>query len=184
MLPSKFSWLLEIGPLPKVIESAIGLLGVQEIKGPKNNPVIMGMAKSIGVQDIYTSDDLLSWCALFVNYVLWLNGKPMIDPKGDKWNLLRARYLSSWGRPVTLDNMKLGDLVVFAREGGGHVAFYIAETKHSVFVIGGNQSNAVTITEIAKSRIIGVRNYYATTPPASVKKYFVDSSGKLSNNEA
>lgn len=183
MLPEKYQWLDTIGVLPKLVSTGLQFLGVREIKGKENNPVIMNMAKELGIGDIYVSDDEQSWCALFTNYLIKLVGKPAVDIQGDKYNLLRAKWLLHWGHPVQKGDEKLGDILIFSRDGGGHVGLCIADTGSTYVVLGGNQSNSVSFTEIAKDRLIGVRRYYATAAPASVKKYMMNSSGLVSNNE-
>jgi uncharacterized protein (TIGR02594 family) len=50
-----------------------------------------------------------------------------------------------------------GAIIVFARDKGGHVGFVVGEDASDYYVLGGNQSNAVTITRISKSRYLGAR---------------------------
>lgn len=183
MLPNKFQWLDDIGTLPKALAVALQYNGIKEIPGLKSNPIILKMAEEIGVSDIYKNDDL-SWCALFVNNALKLAGKPLVDVKGDKWNLLRALWLTRWGYKVEPGKEQLGDVLVFERPGGGHVGFYIAESKTTFHVYGGNQQNAAGFTEIAKDRLAGARRLYEIGPPPSARKYYLDSTGKVSKNEA
>ncbi len=182
MLPVKYAWLEEIGTLPKLLASGLQYIGIKEIPGAKSNPVILDMARGLGVSDIYTNDDQ-SWCALFINHLIRINGKPPVDTKGDRYNLLRAKWLANWGAAVIHGEEKIGDLGIFERPGGGHVGIIIAETGSTFVILGGNQSNSVSFTEIAKTRLIACRNYYATNPPESVKQYHMDSTGQLSVNE-
>lgn len=184
MLPSNIQWLETIGTLPKLVSAALQYLGVKEIKGTANNPVIMDMAKGIGVDKIYTNDDM-SWCAVFINHLIRITGKPLVDTQGDLYNLLRAKWLMKWGYAVPKTDAKLGDIVVIDREGGGHVFVLLGFTKDGNPVgIGGNQSNQVSVAEFNKDRIIAVRRYYATAAPESAKKYIIDSTGHVSTNEA
>lgn len=183
MLPPNFTWLEQVGPLPKMVEAAIQYLGIREIPGKGSNPIIIEMAKSLGVDDIYTDDDL-SWCALFLNYLIKITGKPPVDIKGDKWNYLRALWLANWGNPVPRGQEKCGDVVILKRDGGGHDCLWIAETPNGFIGLGGNQSNSVRFSEFDSNRIVAVRNYYSITPPDSAKHYKVDSLGNLSTNEA
>jgi len=78
----------------------------------------------------------------------------------------------------------LGDILVFSRKGGGHVGFYVAEDATAYHVLGGNQSDSVSITRIAKSRLYSCQRAAYNITPSSVKKYFMDATGKLSANEA
>lgn len=183
-LPEKYKWLDEIGTLPKLVNAAIQYLGIREVVGKGSNPVIMNMAKELNVADIYTDDDM-SWCALFINYLCKITGKPIVDIKGDKYNLLRAKWLLNWGNAVPIKDMQLGDIGVLNRDGGGHVFIIIAKAKNgNVIGIGGNQSNSVTFSEFDIKRLVGVRRYYATKPPESAKQYIIASDGKLSTNES
>lgn len=178
MLPKKYEFLNTIGTLPKLVATGLQYLGLKEYAGSGNNPVIMKMAEELGVKNIYKGDEI-SWCALFICYLCHICGKPM-PFKG--YEILRAASFAKWGEAVVRGQEQLGDILVFTRPGGNHVGLYIAESNQSFHVLGGNQSNAVTITEISKLRLSAARRSYMTIP-ASVKKYVIDSSGNLSTNE-
>ncbi|CAL7961528.1 conserved hypothetical protein [Gammaproteobacteria bacterium] len=180
-LPIKYDWLNTITPLPKVIATALQYLGIKEIPGASSNPVIMNMAKQLGVDNIYKNDDT-SWCALFVSFICVMCGKPLPDTNGDKYNILRAAWFLNYGHKVEIP--ELGDILVFDRPGGNHVGFYIAESDTTYFVLGGNQSDAVTISEIKKSRLRQARRFYNIAPPSTVKVYKMNASGLVSTNEA
>ena len=57
-----------------------------------------------------------------------------------------------------------GAVLIFERGSGGHVGFAIGQDDTHFFVLGGNQSDAVTIARVAKSRPLGAR-WLATYPP-------------------
>lgn len=57
-----------------------------------------------------------------------------------------------------------GAVLIFERGSGGHVGFAIGQDDTHFHVLGGNQSDAVTIARIAKSRLLGAR-WPATVPP-------------------
>ena len=61
-------------------------------------------------------------------------------------------------KPVT------GAVLIFERGSGGHVGFAVGQDDTHFFVLGGNQSDAVTIARIAKSRLLGAR-WPSTYPP-------------------
>lgn len=183
MLSKKFGFLFEAGVLPKIVSKALEYYGLKEMPGKKSNETILKMAKDLTVESIYKNDDT-AWCALFICWVLIQCGKPLPSTKGDKYNFLRARWLLGYGELVPEGEEMLGDLLIFSRGGSGHVGIYIAESDTTFFVLGGNQNNKVSITEIAKSRLIGARRYYRTAAPESVKKYLLDSEGNVSTNEA
>jgi hypothetical protein len=50
-----------------------------------------------------------------------------------------------------------GAVLVFARGSGGHVGFAVGQDDTHFHVLGGNQSDAVTVARIAKSRLLGAR---------------------------
>lgn len=183
-LQKPYDFLEKIGVLPKLVSAALQYLGVREFPGKANNPVIMNMAKEIGAGKIYVNDSAQAWCAVFMFFILKITGKPFPSIGDDVYNLLRAKTFEGYGEPVSVDDIRLGDVVVFSRPDGFHVGIAIALSKNTVHNIGGNVGNKVSIAEMAKSRIVAVRRFYATVPPESAKRYLIDSSGKLSTNEA
>lgn len=145
----------------------------------------MDMAKGLGLEKIYTNDDT-SWCAVFINHLLRITGKPInLKPK-DLYDLLRAKKTAQNFDLIPKEQVRFGDIVIMDREGGGHVCLFIAKVKfkNNFFGLGGNQSNSVTFSEFDWDRIKEVRRYYATGITASAKQYQMDSSGQLSTNEA
>lgn len=179
-LPQKYQWLDALEGLPKVVTEGAALLGVSEIVGPLHSKTIMGWAKALKLEKIYTNDEL-AWCGLAHAYVLTRAGK-FIPLKG--WDLLRALKYKAFGVPVGKNNAMLGDTLIFGRNGGGHVGTYIAESEKTFHVMGGNQGNKYSIVEINKDRLDAVRRPVYQVQPAAVKKYFMDSSGMVSTDEA
>ncbi len=172
-----FSFLEKIPVLPKMVRFGLDLMGTTEVVGKGSNLEIMKWAKAVGLDKIYGDDDI-AWCGLFIAYLVHLSGR---DPvKAPLW----ARNWAKWGEPVDPDEAKLGDILVFVRSGGGHVGIYIAEDKETFYVLGGNQGNSVSITRIAKNRLLAVRRPAYNSQPESVKKYFVHAGGSISTNEA
>jgi len=177
--PKGYEWLGTVGPLPRTIADALALLGTKEVPGPGDNPVILKWAAEVGkdVAAVY-GDDAIPWCGLFAAVVVHRAGKVVIS--GPLWAKNWAKFGGKADRP------SLGDVLVFERPGGGgHVGFYVAEDAGAYHVLGGNQSDAVTITRIAKSRCIAARRpYFKIAQPASVKPYMVAANGRVSENEA
>ncbi len=153
-LPDKYKWIDTIGVLPKLVAAGLQYLGVREVVGKGSNPVIMDMAKGLGIDDIYKDDDT-AWCGLFMSHLFRITGKPALDIKGDKYNYLRAAKYAEWGRKVA--EPEFGDVLVFSRTGGGHVGLCVGESKDTYFVLGGNQSNGVTVARFKVSDILGIR---------------------------
>lgn len=176
--PTGYEWLGEIGVLPKVVQEGLKLLGTVETPGKANNPVIMAWAKYVNATSEtplgYTAD-AIPWCGLFIAYLIKLTGR---DPVGAP---LWARNWAKFG--VIADYASLGDILTFVRDGGGHVGLYICEDDLHYYVLGGNQSDAVTITKIKKARCIAVTRPEYKNRPASAKPYWRSIAGKVSTNE-
>lgn len=181
-LPAEYRWLEIIGSLPNNIKAGLECLGVQEVVGKGSNKTIIAWRDELNLAGVkitdYTDDDI-PWCGLFVAVCTYRRIKSAAEVVKDP---LWARNWTKYGVKSPLAS--LGDVLVFVRNGGGHVGFYIAEDKTTFHVLGGNQSNRVSITRIAKDRCVAVRRPAYQHAPASVKPYFVTASGKVSSNEA
>lgn len=101
------------------------------------------------------------WCAAFVNSVLEETG---IESNKDHKYPLTARAFLDWGHKVHKNDIEPGDIVVFprGREGWqGHVGFYLRSVKINgveyYYILGGNQSNKVSIVQYPASRALGIR---------------------------
>lgn len=120
------------------------------------------------------------WCGAFVATVLrkW---RPLLElPE----NPLGARNWASFGEEAT---PQLGAVMAFwrgSRAGWqGHVAFYWGEDEGAYHVLGGNQADAVTITRIARSRLLAAR--WPTGVARTRKVIRLSETGRpLSLNEA
>ena len=116
------------------------------------------------------------WCGLFIATCLRAAGMP----EGFPANPLSARAWAGWGKAA---KPTFGALLVFTRSGGGHVGFYHGEDRTHFHVLGGNQSNAVTVTRIAKSRHEATR--WPANVPQTTRGVLVDAeSVPVSRNEA
>jgi uncharacterized protein (TIGR02594 family) len=178
MMP-KYEWLSNVGTLPKTIQEALKLHGVQEIVGKGSNKTIIDWRDELnaaGVAIVGYSDDDIPWCGLFAAIVVQRAGKRGVPSP------LWARNWAKFGTGV--NEAGLGDVLVFVRNGGGHVGFYVAEDATAYHVLGGNQSNKVCVTRIEKARCISIRRPVYSVRPDSVKSYRVASTGILSRNEA
>lgn len=174
MLPPAYAWLAR-EPAPRMLLEALKLYGVREVTGPGDSPDIMAWAREVGVQATF-KHDITPWCGLFLALTAKRAGKPV--PVTPLW----ARSWASWGSPSP--RAALGDVLVFRRDGGGHGGLYIGEDATTYYVLGGNQSDAVTITRIQKSRCIAVRRHYAVGAPPNVRPIHLSVVDQLSENEA
>lgn len=178
-LPQHLLWLNNIdGPLE--LKEAIKHFGTLEHVGKGSNSDIIRWASEVGVKAWYPDDDV-PWCGLFKGVCAkrtgWLPNM--------KYDLLSALSWLTWGTAVPKGQEMLGDTLIFGRVGGGHVTYYIGESKDSFLCLGGNQSNAVTAAWIEKKRLMGCRRAkWKTSQPKDVKKIYLTRSGELSTNEA
>lgn len=175
MLPAQYQWLAK-EPGPIMIVEALKLFGTLEGAGAKDNPTILGWGKEIGQQAVY-SHDSIPWCGLFMGVVAHRARKEI--PHSPLWALSWADF----GVPVDKKGPMLGDVLTFKRDGGGHVALYVGEDSTAYHVLGGNQSDKVCITRIAKSRLYKSRRPKYISQPANVRKVILQSNGVLSKNE-
>lgn len=135
----------------KILQTAFSQLGVKEIVGPQHNPTIVNYAKSIGAT--WVNDDETPWCAIFVQWVLMKAGFKYSSSA-------LARSFEKYGTPTT--NPSPGDIVVFWRvkptATTGHVGFFLGyATDGNIFVLGGNQGNAVSVAKYPKANLLGFR---------------------------
>ncbi len=139
---------------PVWLQQARHLLGTQESPGTANNAAILDWARQEGgwIERFYTADSI-PWCGLFVGHCLLNAG--ISGPK----NPLSALAWADWGDEVPFSEREAGCVLVFTRQGGGHVGFYAGEDADgsALYVLGGNQSDAVSISRIATDRLHAVR---------------------------
>jgi uncharacterized protein (TIGR02594 family) len=176
MLPSRYGWLAR-EPGPKMIVEALKLFGMMETPGSANNPTIIAWAKEVGgeVADVYKADSI-PWCGLFMAVVAKRAGKEL--PRHPLWALSWSAFGAKTDAPA------LGDVLVFSRNGGGHVGLYVGEDSSAFHVLGGNQSDRVCITRVAKARLYAARRPLYRIQPANVRPIHLDATGSLSLNEA
>lgn len=174
-LPAAYRWIEGIEP-PRMIAEALRLFGVAEIAGSADCPVILGWAKEVGgdVTRAYRADSI-PWCGLFMAVVARRAGKAV--PEGPLWALNWAKFGAAGSPPM------LGDVLVFRRGGGGHVALYVGEDDQAYHVLGGNQADQVCFARIARSRLHAARRPVYRKAPASVKRYRLAAGGALSADE-
>jgi uncharacterized protein (TIGR02594 family) len=130
------------------MRTARTFIGLREVPGPKSNPRIVDMLVKLKA---WWKDDATPWCGVFVAYVMQDIGQPI--PKD--W--MRAKAWADWGSRLLPDRLSKGAVLVFGREGGGHVGFYEGEDATHYHVLGGNQSDAVNVSRIAKTRLLASR---------------------------
>lgn len=190
-LPRKYAALAnEPGPL--LLIEALKEHGVLELKGSGNNPTIVRWADEVAAATptAYTrwasdwyNDDSIPWCGLFMA-VITVRSSTRANVRVPPPKYLSAKDWLNFGVPITEGKAMLGDVLVFDRNGGGHVALYVGEDATAYHILGGNQSDAVTITRKAKKEWVGTRRPHYNRQPANVRQVQYGTDGPLSTNEA
>jgi uncharacterized protein (TIGR02594 family) len=131
-------------------------VGVKEWAEAPGNPLILAMLK---LDNSWPSSDEVPWCSAFVNFVCWLGRLPRSKD-------LRARSWLGVGRGILIGHAQVGYDVVILNRGGspnpdqagpGHVGFFGGIEDNRVLVLGGNQSDAVSVARYPVSGVLGVR---------------------------
>jgi len=161
------------------VQTAYELIGTREVPGRGSNEAITGWAKDLDL--LSYDDDDIPWCGLFVAHCI---GSQLPEERLPN-NPLGARQWETFGITASA---QLGAIMVFWREskssGKGHVGFYWAEDVEAYHILGGNQSDSVSVTRVAKSRLLQARWPRTVPPPAGIIRT-ADANGKvLSQNEA
>lgn len=178
--PDYYKDIVDADPVPRHLEIMIYLYGLKESPGAANNPEILEWAQELGgaIGGFY-HDDSIPWCGLTVAICLKRAG--MAVPAG--FDAIRALEYAKYGDPI--QKPCLGDILIFQREGGGHVGLYMGEDDDCFHVLGGNQHDEVCITRIDKSRLFAARRPSYGTPLPSVKRIFLQPDGSpTSQNES
>jgi uncharacterized protein (TIGR02594 family) len=153
-------------PQPAWMDHAWAEIGQREVAGAADNPRILAFYREVGHAD--ATHDEVAWCAAFVGAALQRAG---VAGTG---SLLARSYLG-WG--VALETGRLGAIAVFSRgsdSATGHVGFYLDGDDNRVFILGGNQGDAVSVTAIERGRLLGLRwpQPAAAAPTKDVKSIF------------
>ncbi|WP_411037696.1 TIGR02594 family protein [Shinella sp. BYT-45] len=154
-------------------------MGLREIAGKGSNATIMSWAKRLGgwVASFFTDDDI-PWCGLAV--AAWI--AITLPKEALPANPLGALNWKKFG--IGLSTPALGAVLVFTRSGGGHVGLYVGEDNTHFHVLGGNQSNSVSITRIEKGRLVAVRWPSTGGNPAGGRVHLSSKGVPVTRNEA
>lgn len=159
-------------PEPAWLIEARRYIGTREIPGARHEPKILAWWKAIRRGGI--KDDETPWCAAFVGGCLEAVG--LVSTRFES----AASYLS-WGQ--RLEAPEVGAVVVFTREGGGHVGFVVGrDYAGNLLVLGGNQGNAVSIAAFARGRVTGYR--WPAAVPLPEPALLPIAAAKASTSEA
>ncbi len=145
----------------------------------KNRSLLMAWLRSDG--KTLGDPARLPWCGDAVETAIHLTlpNEPRLA------NPYMARNWMKFGRPLATP--AIGAVLVFwrgARNGiSGHVGLYAGEDAGALHVMGGNQSNAITVARLGRDRLLGIR-WPQTYPLPSAGRFFGSAEGGLSTDEA
>jgi uncharacterized protein (TIGR02594 family) len=134
-------------------------IGVKEVPGTKSNPQVLAMLQ---LDETWPEGDDVPWCSAFANYITWLLRLP-------RSKSLLARSWLRVGIPVSLDIAEPGfDVAILKRGTGkqpgpenttasGHVGFFAGREDKEILVLGGNQSDSVSISRYPAASLLGIR---------------------------
>lgn len=171
MIPDHYKWLAQEGEHPRMLFQGIALLGTIEFGGSKDNPVILAWARECSYKDY--NHDSIPWCGLFMSLCAKRAGWNY-SPAG---NGLWAQNWLKWG--IHQSTAMLGDVVIFGREGGGHVAMYVGEGDHDYHVLGGNQGDRVEIMRKPKTSALGFTRAPWLAQPSNIRQVFLTPEGAI-----
>lgn len=173
------------------IAEARKYVGLKEVKGIGNNPIILSWLDAFGnfskEDKAWWSDDSTPWCGVFLGYILGVSDRFVVK------NWFRAL---AWESPMMtkLSAPAYGCIVTFNRKGGGHVGFVVGKDRFgNLMVLGGNQGDQVSIIPFAMSRVSAYYwpSFYKdgkciqSSPAASRYNLpLLNSNGRVSTNEA
>lgn len=132
---------------PRWVTIGRTFLGLREIPGAPTSPVIAGWLADLKA---WWKDDETPWCGTAC--AAWMRAAGVELPQ--HW--YRAKGWLDWG--VRLSTPVLGCVVVFERDGGGHVGLVVgAFLGGDLLVLGGNQGDAVRLSRFQRARVAGYR---------------------------
>lgn len=154
---------------PPWIVEAQKYLGMHEV----NNAKVLDKALRLDASEI-------SWCGAFTGLCI----ATALPKEPLPANQLGARNWLKFG--ISVQEYKVGSVCVFwrgSRDGWqGHVGFVAGHDKSYIHVLGGNQSDKVTVSKVSKDRLLGMR-WPATYPIPSGNLPFTTFNGKVTTNE-
>lgn len=137
---------------------ALRFTGLKEILGDKDHPFIVWCLSLCGL----SAHDETPWCSAFLNGICYILGLP-------RSGSAQARSWLSVGQVILLADALIGlDVVILSRGDGvqpgpevinapGHVGLFAGYQGDMVKILGGNQSDMVSVESYPVSQILGIR---------------------------
>lgn len=184
-IPAKYAYLRAHPPAPLMVQAALDHYGLHEGVGSEDNPTILAWADEVGAAtksayadwaaDWYAKDSI-AWCGLFMALcaVRSAQGRPERMPEH---KYLAALEWKHWGVPVAVKDAVVGDVGISQRDGGGHVFLIVGEDATHFHILGGNQTDQVSIVRKAKADVVAVRRPRYQVQPAGARKVMLTAAG-------
>ncbi len=137
----------------RLYRAAESFLGVREVPGPRSNPYIQKWIYE-SAKWLDSDDSKTAWCGCFRAALADITGTQIVSAA------YRALNWTSYGRSLRWKpsgEWPQGATVVLKRRGGYHVGLLHAAAPGEVYILGGNQSDAVSIALYAESAVLDVR---------------------------
>lgn len=128
---------------------ALGELGQAELAGSPTNPRIAWYAS---FTTLHATDDETPWCSAFMCAAAESGGYPST----------KSAAASSWLTYGEAGSGLIGEIAVFKRPGGHHVAFVhqcYLKGDSVIWCLGGNQKDQVCVTALSASHLLGFRKF-------------------------
>lgn len=123
--------------------------GIKEILGKENNPRIIWYHS---LTTLRATDDETPWCSAFMCAAAFSAG----------FASTRSAAARSWLGYGVEGNGAIGDIAIFKRKGGHHVAFINSTYQvgdKMIEVLGGNQGNMVGINLYPAGNLLAIRRF-------------------------
>jgi uncharacterized protein (TIGR02594 family) len=156
---------------PKYLALARNHIGLKELTGNNDHPLILNWWVELNAKWLYKQ----AWCGLFVAFCLYKYDYAIPTA------FYRAKAWLEWGE--RLDEPCLGCVVIFDRQGGGHLGFPVSKDHAGrLRVIGANQKNQVSSVPFDTKRVLGYRMPFGID--ARIPLPIVSNADAVSENEA
>lgn len=142
--------------MSRLLDIATAELGTTEVTGSQHNPRILNYAHEAGFNWVKT--DEVPWCSIFLN---WVAHKAGFERTKDG----RSRSWATIGTKV--NDPQPGDVVLIGTNGDPqkiyHVGLFTGFTNDGkqLFLLGGNQTNSVSISKYWRKNVAGYRRLEA-----------------------
>lgn len=134
-----------------LFDLASRFVGQREIAGTADNPWVNAAHSLCGLG--FDAGDETPWCSSFVNMCAWLLG---LERSGSA----AARSWLGVGVPVDTAQWQRGDVAILLRGDNptqGHVGLVHEIRGETITLLGGNQSDSVSLCDYDMSRLLGLR---------------------------